>query len=223
MTFFTLFSHLPLSLIHKRTWHLDPKRWLFWDISLPSSQSASFLNKVGFLASTPYPCDSLASCAVSTVGLNMVTSWRYALLSPNPWRLSHWTHLITEGKVFIKVQWFPLPSLLRHPSRRMRLSFCSPPNSFPSWSDCFRGSQSDWDLKQPDPELSHQEMPFLEWLLLCCLAFGQLLSFSRAALPKDILFLGTLVLQGVNLLSVKKFCGHMLLGNGGLKNVDKVS
>lgn len=55
------------------------------------------------------------------------------------------------------------------------------------------------------------------------MAFGKLLSFSRAALPKDILSLGTLVLQGVNLLSVKKVCGQILLGNGGLKNVDKVS
>ena len=29
-----------------------PRRWLFWDISLPSSQLAGFLNKVLFLAST---------------------------------------------------------------------------------------------------------------------------------------------------------------------------
>ena len=40
-----------------RTWLSDwtePNwRWLFWNISLPSSQSASFLNKVLFLASTP--------------------------------------------------------------------------------------------------------------------------------------------------------------------------
>ena len=59
--------------------------------------------------------------------------------------------------------------------------------------------------------------------MLCCLAFDQLLSFSRAALLKDILSLGTLVLQGVNLLSVKKFFGQILLGNSGLKKADKVS
>ena len=36
-----------------RNWHPDPVRWLFWDISLPSSWSAGFPNKVIFFAATP--------------------------------------------------------------------------------------------------------------------------------------------------------------------------
>ena len=43
----------------------SPVRWLRWDVSLPSSWSASFLSKVEFLASTPHLSDSLASCVVS--------------------------------------------------------------------------------------------------------------------------------------------------------------
>ena len=44
---FTLFPHLPSSLIHKRIWNPDPIRWLYWDISLPSAQ-------VVLLTSTPH-------------------------------------------------------------------------------------------------------------------------------------------------------------------------
>ena len=43
----------------------SPVRWLLWDVSLPSSWSASFLSKVVFLASTPHLSDSLASCVMS--------------------------------------------------------------------------------------------------------------------------------------------------------------
>ena len=62
-----------------------PTRWLFRDISLPSSWSASFLNKVIFLASTPCLLDLLACCAVSRLSLvsetvevmmNMEGMWR---------------------------------------------------------------------------------------------------------------------------------------------------
>ena len=50
-----------------------PTRWLFSDISLPSSWSAGFLNKVIFLASTLCPLDSLASHVASRVSLDSVT------------------------------------------------------------------------------------------------------------------------------------------------------
>ena len=49
---FTSPSPPPLCAI-KETGIQTPIRWLFWDISLPSSRSASFPNKVVFLASTP--------------------------------------------------------------------------------------------------------------------------------------------------------------------------
>ena len=39
-------SSCPSTLFYKRTWHSDFIRWLFWDISQPSSWSADFLNKV---------------------------------------------------------------------------------------------------------------------------------------------------------------------------------
>ena len=45
--FFTLFPHLSSSLIHRRIWNLDPIRWSYWDISLPSAQ-------VVLLTSTPH-------------------------------------------------------------------------------------------------------------------------------------------------------------------------
>ena len=48
-------------------------RWLFHDISLPSSWSASFLNKVIFLASTPRLWNSLACCVASRASLDSVT------------------------------------------------------------------------------------------------------------------------------------------------------
>ena len=46
-TLFCLLTLVPpcFSLwFYKRTWHPDPTRWSFWDISLPSSWSAGFLN-----------------------------------------------------------------------------------------------------------------------------------------------------------------------------------
>ena len=50
--YFTSSSPPPLYAI-KETGIQTPIRWLFWDISLPSSLSASFPNKVVFPASTP--------------------------------------------------------------------------------------------------------------------------------------------------------------------------
>ena len=52
MAFLLYFLTFSLSVFCKRTRHPDLRRWLFWDISLPISRSASFLNKVVFLAST---------------------------------------------------------------------------------------------------------------------------------------------------------------------------
>ena len=51
--FLLYFLTSSFSLFCKRTYHPDPIKWLFWDISLLSSWSASFLNKVIFFASTP--------------------------------------------------------------------------------------------------------------------------------------------------------------------------
>ena len=49
-------------------------RQLFCYISLPSSQSASFLNKVIFLISTPHPLYLLASPVVSRMSLDSITN-----------------------------------------------------------------------------------------------------------------------------------------------------
>ena len=62
---FTLLLHLVPSLIHKRTGIQTQIRWLFWDVSLPSSLSASFRNKVIFLIPTSPRSDSLAYCAAA--------------------------------------------------------------------------------------------------------------------------------------------------------------
>ena len=51
MAFLPQLLTLPPSLFYNRIWPPDPIRWLFWDTSLPSSQFASFQNKVVFLAS----------------------------------------------------------------------------------------------------------------------------------------------------------------------------
>ena len=48
-------------------------RWLLWDITLPSSQSAGFPNKVVFLASTPCLLYSLACSVISRASLDLVT------------------------------------------------------------------------------------------------------------------------------------------------------
>ena len=48
-------------------------KWVFWDTSLLSSQSAGFPNRVIFLASTPRLLESLASHAASGACLGSVT------------------------------------------------------------------------------------------------------------------------------------------------------
>ena len=64
-------------------------RWLFWDISLPSSRSASVPNKVVFLASTPHLSDSLAHCMASRGSLDSVTKAHMMSTSPSsPWWIS---------------------------------------------------------------------------------------------------------------------------------------
>ena len=52
-SFYLSSSSSPLLCAIKETGIQTPIRWLFWDFSLPSSRSTSFLNKVVFLASTP--------------------------------------------------------------------------------------------------------------------------------------------------------------------------
>ena len=47
------FLNPSLSLTYRRIWHPDPPRWLIWNINLPCSWSAGFLDKALFLASTP--------------------------------------------------------------------------------------------------------------------------------------------------------------------------
>ena len=69
---FTLF-HLPHLWSMKEPGIQTPTRWLFADISLPSSLSAGFLNKVLFLASTLPPSDSLGSHVASRARVDWVT------------------------------------------------------------------------------------------------------------------------------------------------------
>ena len=73
MVFFILFPHLPHLRSIKEPGIQTLTRWLFWDVSLLSSQSAGFLNKVIFLASTSRLLDSLASHAPSRASLDSVT------------------------------------------------------------------------------------------------------------------------------------------------------
>ena len=73
MVFFTLFPHLPHLRSIKEPGIQTLTRCLFWDVSLLSSQSAGFLNKVIFLASTSRLLDSLASHAPSRASLDSVT------------------------------------------------------------------------------------------------------------------------------------------------------
>jgi len=70
-----------LCLIHKRTWHADPIKWIFWDISL-------------YLLSHPTASDSLAcnsfsnslAChASSKASLDSVTVWVMSALQGHAW------------------------------------------------------------------------------------------------------------------------------------------
>ena len=69
---FTLFPHLPPSLIHKRICIQAPTIWLYWGARLPSSQWAGFPL---FLTSALCPLDLLAYLEVSRVILDLVTIW----------------------------------------------------------------------------------------------------------------------------------------------------
>ena len=73
MAFLLYFLTSSSSLLYKRTCHPDPIKWLVWDISLLSSCSASFLNKVIFFASTPSLLGLLACHAASRGSLDLVT------------------------------------------------------------------------------------------------------------------------------------------------------
>ena len=82
---FTLF-HLPHLWSMKEPGIQTPTRWLYGDISLPSSLSAGFLNKVLFLASTLPPSDSLASHVANRASLDSATLcvfWDYFLPQHN--------------------------------------------------------------------------------------------------------------------------------------------
>ena len=68
---FTFSTPLPLCPI-KESGTRTLTRWLFWDISLPSSSSAGFLNKVVFVASTSLS-DSLACRVANRLSLDSVT------------------------------------------------------------------------------------------------------------------------------------------------------
>ena len=61
------------SLSYERTWQSNPDNQIFWNTSLPSSQSAGLQNKVIFLASTPRLSDLLACHVVSRPSLVSVT------------------------------------------------------------------------------------------------------------------------------------------------------
>ena len=64
-------QHPPCSI--KETGIQTPIRWLFWDISLPSSQSTGFSNKVIICCLNTLSTDLLAYHAVSRVNLDSVT------------------------------------------------------------------------------------------------------------------------------------------------------
>lgn len=75
-----------------------------------------------------------------------------------------------KGKSFLKEKTIFLSTAPRDPSGRMVVPVWPPPSSCPSRNDCSWGSLSDRDLKEPDPEMSHQEMPFLG--MITTLLFG---------------------------------------------------
>ena len=70
----------------EKTWHPEPTRWLIWDISLPSSPSAGFPNKVVFLASTLHILDSSTSHAENSTSLKSLTrEYLQVLVSMKAW------------------------------------------------------------------------------------------------------------------------------------------
>ena len=84
--YFTSLSPLPLYAI-KETGIQTLIRWLFWDFSLPSSQSAGFPNKVVFFASTPCLRFVGLSCSEQTeLGLGNIYTEQWL------WILESWLH-----------------------------------------------------------------------------------------------------------------------------------
>ena len=61
------------SLLYKRNQHPNPGKMALWDTSLPSFQSAGFLNKVDILCPNEFSLHVLACCAASSRGLDSVT------------------------------------------------------------------------------------------------------------------------------------------------------
>ena len=82
-------------------------RLLFWDISLPSSRSACFPNKIVFPASATRLLDSLGSCVISIVSLVLVTS--DFLLWQNT--VSHFNKTATTALILSLLAHTPLCSL----------------------------------------------------------------------------------------------------------------
>ena len=84
-----------------------PTRLLFWDMSLPSSWSACFPDKIVFPASATRLLDSLDSCVMSIVSLDLVTS--DFLLWQNT--VSHFNKQLPQPYSYLLLAHSPLRSL----------------------------------------------------------------------------------------------------------------
>ena len=80
-------SSLPISDPQKNLVSRPQQDGLFWDTSLPSSQSVHFSNKVLLLASTPHLLDLSAYLTVGTASLYLVTDPNPGSTSANKWAL----------------------------------------------------------------------------------------------------------------------------------------
>ena len=84
-----LMDFLLCFLIHKRTWHPDPIKWIFWDISL-------------YLLSHPTASDSLACNSFSPIhasnraSLDLVTFWVTHVYTTEAWLNGILIHQSTE-------------------------------------------------------------------------------------------------------------------------------
>jgi len=116
------------------------KRWLFWDISLWSSQSVGFPNKVVFFASTPNLCFYWLLCGEQSefelsdkviIQFSSVQSLSGVRLFVTPWTAAHQASLsITNSQSLLKLMSIEsvMPSshlILCHP-------LLLPPSIFPS-------------------------------------------------------------------------------------------
>lgn len=82
MVFLFCFITSPHLWSVKETGIHAPRRWLFWGVSLPSSESAGFLNKVVFLVSTPLSRFVGLLCGKqSKLGLsNRASCWEWQII-----------------------------------------------------------------------------------------------------------------------------------------------